>query len=140
MQPEITPRHDPEPNNSVKSVMSNVLLHLHQLVRKEMQLFKAEVAHNLKRLGLAVGLLAGAGIILLVGLNVLAGAGVAALVELGLAPGWAALAVTGIAVLIALILYARGMNIIKNTSLAPTETTEMLKRDAERLKETIHDA
>ena len=65
---------------------------------------------------------------------------VAALVEAGLTAGWAALAVAGAFILLAAILCAKGVQILKTTTLAPTETVGELKSDIKTLKETFDDA
>lgn len=121
------------------STISTVLEHLHNLIRKEMALIRAEFAEKLNRAAVAVAILTVAVIAVLTGLNVLAGALVALLVEMGLTAGWAALTVAGIFVLVAVILCLIGIRILKSISLAPTETVNALRRDARVLKESLHD-
>ncbi|MBO6602680.1 MAG: phage holin family protein [Roseicyclus sp.] len=121
------------------SLISSVLLHLSRLIRKEFELAKAEMSEKVNRAAFAIGLLVIGAILLLSALNVLAGAAVAGLVELGLTPGWAALAVAGVVLLIAAVLAARGISILKTTRFAPTETVETISNDFATLKESIHD-
>ena len=121
-----------------QSPVATVLQHLHGLVRKEIELVKVEVSHRLNRVAVAVGMLAVAAILALVGLNVLAGAATAFLVTLGMTPGLAALVVAGVVIVIALILLWRGIHILKTTSLSPADATRALERDAAVLKETLH--
>ncbi|WP_430449158.1 phage holin family protein [Rhodophyticola sp.] len=121
------------------SLISSVLLHLSRLIRKEFELAKAEMSEKVNRAAFAIGLLVIGAILLLSALNVLAGAAVAGLVELGLTPGWAALAVSGVVLLIAAVLAARGISILKTTRFAPTETVETISNDFATLKESIHD-
>ncbi|WP_227284744.1 phage holin family protein [Boseongicola sp. H5] len=121
------------------SLISSVLLHLSRLIRKEFELVKAEMSEKVNRAAFAIGLLVIGAILFLSALNVLAGAAVAGLVELGLTPGWAALAVAGVVLLIAAVLTARGISILKTTRFAPTETVETISNDFATLKESIHD-
>ncbi|RMA43076.1 phage holin family protein [Rhodophyticola porphyridii] len=121
------------------SLISSVLLHLSRLIRKEFELAKAEMSEKVNRAAFAIGLLVIGAILLLSALNVLAGAAVAGLVELGLTPGWAALSVAGVVLLIAAVLGARGISILKTTRFAPTETVETISNDFATLKESIHD-
>ncbi|WP_375551919.1 phage holin family protein [Rhodophyticola porphyridii] len=121
------------------SLISSVLLHLSRLIRKEFELAKAEMSEKVNRAAFAIGLLVIGAILFLSALNVLAGAAVAGLVELGLTPGWAALAVAGVVLLIAAVLAARGISILKTTRFAPTETVETISNDFATLKESIHD-
>ena len=120
--------------------MAEVLEHLSRLLRKEIDLARAEISRNLNRAGVAVAMIAVAAILVLSALNVLAVAAVAALVAAGLSASLAALIVGGGFALIAVILVLRGIHILKNLSLTPRETVGALRRDATILKEHIHDA
>lgn len=132
----VTSERPPQDNSAIQ----NALLHLHRLFRKEMELMKAEVSDRISRAAIGVAMIAVAGILALIGLNVLAGAVVALLAELGMTAGWASLTVAAVTLLIAVGLVLRGLNILKTTSLAPRNTLNALERDAEILKETIRDA
>jgi len=117
-----------------------VIAHMSNLVRKEVDLARAEVSESVNRAGVALGLLAGALVIALVSLNVLAAALVAAITEWGLDAGWASLIVgLGLAV-IALAMALKARSDLKLTNLAPSRATRSVRRDAEALKEaTTHD-
>ena len=128
---------DEERRKGTAGLFADVLTHVSNLVRKEMDLARAEMGENLQRAGVAVGLLVGAMVIALVALNVLAGALVAAIAELGLETGWAALIVGGVLALIAYLMVAKGLNDLKATSLAPTRTAKNVRRDAEAVKESM---
>jgi VIT1/CCC1 family predicted Fe2+/Mn2+ transporter len=130
---------EPDQPTRNATLISSVLEHLHRLIRKEMALIRAEMSQKLNRAAIAVGLITISVIAVLTGLNVLAGAAVALLVDLGLSSGWAALIVAGVFILIAAALCAKGVHMLKTTSLAPTETVAALKRDARILKESFHD-
>ena len=118
-------------------LVSDVLTHVSNLVRKEVDLARTEVSENVTRAGIAVGFLVGALVIALVALNVLAAALVAALTALGLDAGWAAIIVGGVLALIAFLMVSKGIKDLKLSSLAPTRTARNVQRDAETVKESI---
>ncbi|TFL19239.1 phage holin family protein [Jannaschia formosa] len=128
--PNVTPADDPSP-------IQSILLHAHRLVRKEIDLLKAEVSERVSKAGSAVVMIAIGAILLLPALNVLAAAAVTALVALELA-GWvASLIVAAVLIVIALILVMSGISTLKKTSFVPRDTIDTLERDARVLKETI---
>ncbi|WP_308918095.1 phage holin family protein [Jannaschia sp. LMIT008] len=142
--PHVTPNGGPgrteaEPTSArgASTLVTDVLTHVTNLVRKEMDLARTEISNNINRAGVAIGLLVGALVIALVALNVLAAALVAALTALGLDAGWAAIIVGGGLAVIAFAMVAKGLNDLKLTSLAPTRTMKNVERDAETVKETM---
>ena len=124
-------------DRSAPGLVSDVLTHVSNLVRAEVDLARTEVSENVSRAGTAIGLLVGAVVIALVALNVLAAALTAAIAELGIDAGWAALIVGGALAVLAFAMVAKGVNDLKLSSLAPTRTAKNVKRDAETVKETI---
>ena len=118
------------------SIISDVLSHVSNLVRKEVDLARAEISENLTKAGIAIGLIAGALIVALVALIVLATALVAALSEI-MEPGWAALLVGVAFAVIAFAMVMKGVNDLKGSSLAPTRTAKNVRRDAEVVKEAL---
>ncbi|MDT0682769.1 phage holin family protein [Roseicyclus sp. F158] len=132
------PPHEPvaEKGRGPIGLLSDAMNHVSNLLRNEMDLARAEISENVKRAAIAIGLLAAAGIIALVALNVLAAALVAALAETGLEPGWASLIVGVALAVIAFALVAKGSHDLKGTSLAPTRTSKNIKRDAEAVRDT----
>ena len=128
--------NDPAAARSTTGLFTEALSHVSSLVRKEVDLARAEVSENAKRAAVAIGLLVGAVVVALVALNVLAAALVAAITEMGLEAGWAALIVGGILGIIAFVMVAKGTNDLKASSLAPTRTVENVKRDARAVKES----
>lgn len=140
---ERDPRHDPAATDPVTALkgapglLNEVLTHVSNLVRKEVDLARTEVSENVTRAGVAIGLLVGAIVVALVALNVLAAALAAALTNLGIDAGWAALIVGGGLAIIALIMVSKGLKDLKLSSIAPTRTAKNVRRDAETVKETI---
>jgi hypothetical protein len=124
------------PNNkSAAGLLSDAIAHMSSLVRKEVDLARAEVSENMSRAGVAIGLLAGALVIALTALNVLAAALVAGLAETDLGPGWSALIVGLVLGAIALFLALKAKNDLKLSNIAPTRTAKNVQRDAQALKE-----
>lgn len=119
------------------SIISDVLSHVSNLVRKEVDLARAEMTENLTKAGIAVGLIAGALLVALVALNVLAAALVAAITNMGIDAGWSALIVGVLFAVIALVMAMKGLNDLKGSSLAPTRTAKNVRRDAEAVKEAL---
>ena len=122
-------------NKSAASLLSDAIAHMSSLVRKEVDLARAEVSENVNRAGVAVGLLAGALVIALVALNVLAAALVAGLTEWGLEAGWASLIVGLVLAAIALAMAVKAKNDLKLSNIAPSRTAKNVQRDAQALKE-----
>jgi uncharacterized membrane protein YqjE len=124
---------------SAGGLLGDALSHVSALVRSEVDLARAEINENLKKAGVAVGLLAGALVIGLVALNVLAVALVAALTAAGVPAGWSALIVGVVFAIIAAILVNKGLNDLKANSLAPTRTVKNIQRDANAVKEAVNE-
>ncbi len=106
-----------------------------RLVRAEVELAKAEMAEKAKRAGAGLGLLVGAGILAFYAVGVALTAAI-----LGLAvplPAWAAaLIVLGAMLLLAGILVAVGVHLLKRASTKPETTLDSLKDDVAALKPT----
>ena len=124
---------DPRPTGSL---LSDAINQLTRLVRGEVALAKAEVAQNIRNAGLGVGLLVGAVVLVFVALNVLVFALVAALGEL-IGPGWSALVVGVVILVVAAILAMRGLNALKPENLAPSRTVRNVQADAQTIKENV---
>ena len=127
---------DPRPTGSL---LSDAVNQLTRLVRGEVALAKAEVAQNIRSAGMGIGLLVGAVVLVFVALNVLVFALVAALGEL-IGPGWSALVVGVVILVVAAILAMRGMNALKPENLTPSRTVRNVQADAQTIKENVtHD-
>lgn len=128
-----------ESNKSAGSLLTEALSHVSSLMRKEVDLARAEVNENLKHAGVAVGLIVGAVVVALTALNVLSAALVAALTEAGIAAGWSAVIVGVLLAIVAYVMIQKGTNDLKLSSLAPSRTAKNVKRDAETMKEVYDD-
>lgn len=129
------PAHPPRERQ--RTSISEVISHVTNVVRKEIELARAELNEKVSQAGRAIALLAVAAIVALVALNVLAAALVGALAAAGLGAGWAALIVGGVLVIIALILVIKGAHDLKPENLAPTRTQQSAHRVAEAVKEKL---
>ncbi len=125
-------------NRSMATLLADAMSHMSTLIRREVDLARAEVNENINKAVTAVGLLVGAIVLALTALNVLSAALVAALTELGIEAGWSSLIVGALWAIIALALAMKGINDLKATSLAPTRTTRNVRRDADTVKESLN--
>ena len=128
-----------ESNKSAGSLLTEALSHVSSLMRKEVDLARAEVNENLKHAGVAIGLIVGAVVVAPTALNVLSAALVAALTEAGIAAGWSAVIVGVLLAIVAYVMVQKGTNDLKLSSLAPTRTAKNVKRDAATMKEVYDD-
>ncbi|AYE85893.1 MAG: phage holin family protein [Sulfitobacter sp.] len=128
-----------ESNKSAGSLLTEALSHVSSLMRKEVDLARAEVNENLKHAGVAIGLIVGAVVVALTALNVLSAALVAALTEAGIAAGWSAVIVGVLLAIVAYVMVQKGTSDLKLSSLAPTRTAKNVKRDAATMKEVYDD-
>ncbi len=130
---------DPENRKSASDMLGDALNHVSSLVRKEVDLARAEISENLNKAVAAIGMIVAGAIVILTTLNVLAAALVSALTEAGLDAGLSALIVGVCFAVIALILINKGVNDLKASSLAPTRTAKNVKRDATAIKDAYND-
>jgi len=125
-------------NRSVPDLLGDLVNQTSTLVRKEIQLVRAEVNDKVSLLGAAgAGLVIGA-FLLLASLIVLLQAAVAALIEYaGLSATVSALIVAIVVAVIGYIMLRRALDKIKASSLTPDRTVAQLSRDAAVIKEQV---
>lgn len=132
--------HDPEAHlmaetRSTPALIGDLITHVTELFRKEIQLFRVEINEAMGKI-VSAGIMLGAAFLLgFVGLIYLAGAAVLGIVAAGLAPVWAVLIVGGGLALIALILALVGKSRLSASSLKPHRTVDALSEDARMAKE-----
>lgn len=115
---------------SAGQLLGEIAADLSTLLRKEVELARAEIAAEAAKAGKGAGLLGGAGY----AAHMLALFGSLALVfGIGDATGlgWAALIVTGLWGLVAAVLAMSGRKTLRSMSAKPERTVESLKEDAE---------
>jgi uncharacterized membrane protein YqjE len=121
------------------ALFADVVQHMTGLVRGELDLAKAEFSENARRATAGVMMIVGASVLGVVALNLVAGAAVAILVALGFTAVWAALIVGGGLFLVAALLVHEGLGALGRTNFIPRRTVQNVQRDAEQIKEMIHD-
>ena len=122
-------------DRSLGELFSELARETSTLVRQEVNLAKTEMTQKAGRVGKDVGFLAIGGAIAYAGLLAILAAIIIALADLGL-PWWLSALLVGLVVAaIGYFLIQRGRNALKQEDLAPTQTIETLKEDAEWMKE-----
>jgi Putative Actinobacterial Holin-X, holin superfamily III len=122
-------------DRSLKELLSDLTTSVTTLVRKEIQLARAETSEKITQSMVAIGAIAAGGILALSALIVLLQALVIAIAELGVPPALASLIVGLVVAVIAYVLIHKGTNDLKATNLAPDRTIDSLRRDAHVIKE-----
>jgi hypothetical protein len=121
---------------SLGDLFSELAQETGMLVRQEVTLARTEITDSATRVGKNVGIIAAGGALAFCGLLA-----VIAAVILGLAnfmPAWLSALLVGIIVIaIAALIAMPAMNALKRTKLAPTETVESIKEDAQWLKNQV---
>ncbi|MGR3496927.1 phage holin family protein [Citreimonas sp.] len=120
------------------SLLVKVLRQFSTLMQDELALARAEMSRNAARAGAGVAMIAVAGIIALVALNVLAAALVAWIAANGFTAGVASLIVGGALLVLALIVALIGKSRLSASALSPSRTARNVERDVETVKEATH--
>jgi hypothetical protein len=107
------------------------------LVRQEVQLAKTELSENASRAARDLGVIAVGGLVAYAGFLVLLAAATLGLVATGLDPWLAALIVGAIVAVVGAVLVQRGLGALKREELAPRQTVETLKEDAQWAKQQV---
>jgi nucleoside permease NupC len=107
------------------------------LARKEFALLKAEMAANVRTLGMAIGMMIGAAVLAILSLIWLTQALVEWLATVVDSQSLAALIVGGVLAAAAVGLGLYGRSILSASSLTPDRSIESLRRDSEVLSESV---
>jgi hypothetical protein len=127
---------DSEPSRPIKELVSEFLEQGRRLVRAEVRLARAEVKAEVKKASAGAGLIAGGGVVVLLGAFTFVAFLVIALA--GVMPLWAS------ALLVAVLLLAGGAAIVFGGLQAmkkvhgPTKTIQTLKEDSQWASRTMH--
>lgn len=106
------------------------------LVRQEVTLAKAELTRNAARVGKQVGLLAVGGALGYAALLAIVAAAIMGLAEV--IPAWVSALVVGVVfAAIAGLLITKALHALKQTEIAPRQTIETLKEDAQWMKDQV---
>ncbi len=128
-----TPSQQKAAETSLGELVGEVSRDLSELMRKELELAKAELSESAKRAGMGAGLLGGAGYAALMAVFFLSVALWWGLGDLIDSLGWSAVIVAVIWGIIAAILYAVGRKRLKTVQGAP-KTVETVKEIPDALK------
>jgi hypothetical protein len=107
------------------------------LVRKEIQLARTEMTTRATTVGRDVAMVGAGGALAYAALLAALVAVALLLIEIGVTPWLAFLLVAAIVGVIAAVLIQRGRTELQKTPLAPTQTIETLKEDAEWAKQQV---
>lgn len=126
-----------EETRSVGSLLGDLGRQVSTLVRKEIELARIEVVSGVSRLGRGAAMAGVGGALVYAGLLALIGAAILGLIESGM-DAWAAALVVGLVVLVvgALITWS-GAGQIRTARLAPTQTAETVRENADFVKEQL---
>ncbi len=123
-------------NRSLGDLFAELTHETTTLVRQEVELAKTEMSHKAAEVGKDVGFLVAGGAVLYAGFLALVATVIIALAYA--IPWWLSALIVSIVVLaIGGFLVMRGMDNLKKTNLAPTQTLETLKEDATWTKDQI---
>ena len=122
-------------DRSISDLIGDLSGNVSTLMRKEIELARAETSEKVSQATVAVGSILGGAILALAALIVLLQALVIALTNAGIPAGWSALIVGVIVAGIAYVLIHKGTSDLKAGNLAPERTIYSLKQNAQTLKE-----
>lgn len=128
-------RIDPQ-EPSLGELLGGLVGNMQDLIRGEVGLAKQELKEEAKQAGVGAGMLAGAGVMALVGL-IFVGLTVTYALMIVL-PGWAAaLIVAAIFLIAGFILFSLGRQRLQSVDPVPRQTIESLKEDTEWIKQQV---
>lgn len=127
----------PRDERSLGELFAELARETGTLVRQEVELAKTEMTHKASRAGRDIGFLAVGGLVAYAGILALLAAAVLGLVAAGLDAWLAALIVGLIVAAVGYALVQRGLTALKREELAPRQTVETLKEDAQWAKEQV---
>jgi drug/metabolite transporter (DMT)-like permease len=121
---------------SLGDLFSELATETSTLVRQEVALAQTELTQKATRVGKNVGFLVVGGAVAYAALLA-----VIAAVIIGLSyfiPAWAAALIVGVVIgIVAFVLISSALSALKKTNLAPTQTVESIKEDAQWLKNQV---
>lgn len=129
---------DPRPTaTSIQSLIGDALRETNDLARKEIALFRAEMARNARQLVAGLACMVGAAVFAVVALLVLIDAFVKWLATVVGSEWLAALIVGGTLFVLALGMALWARSVLSLSTLAPTRTTRQVRQDAQALSERV---
>jgi uncharacterized membrane protein YqjE len=123
-----------EQNRSMPQLLGDALSQFTKLFQNEIDLARAELGEKAQQMGVALGFLTGAAVLVIPALVMALLALSAALLSAGWSQPLSYLASALIALLLVAALVAFGLNRLQARKLAPTETLRQLDKDKEAVK------
>jgi hypothetical protein len=124
-------------DRSIGELFAQLAKETSTLVRQEVTLAKTEMSQKAGEVGKQVGFLAIGGAVAYAGLLAIIAAIVIALASLGL-PWWLSALIVGVIVAaVGYFLVQRGLSALKRQNMAPQQTIDTIKEDAEWVKEQV---
>ena len=126
-----------EESRGIGDLLGDLGRQVSTLVRKEIDLAKVEVTSGVGRMSRGAAMAVAGGLLAYAGLLVLLGAIVLALIDAGLDPWLAALIVAAVVLVIGGVIVSMGVKGIREANPAPTETAETVRENVEFVKEQL---
>jgi nucleoside permease NupC len=123
--------------NSIQSLIGDALRETNELARKEIALFRTEMASNVRSLFIGLACFVGAAVFAVVALLVLVDALVKWLATIVGSEWLSALIVGGVLLVLAVGMALWGRSTMSLSTLAPTRTTRQVRQDARALSERV---
>ncbi len=136
-RPTNQPSNPASQDRSLGELFGDLSRETSELVREEVSLAKTEMSHKAAEVGKDVGFLAVGGAAAYAGLLALIATIIIGLAQAGVTWWLSALIVGLVVTAIGGFLVLRGLDNLKHTNLAPTETMDTLKEDAKWTKDQI---
>jgi hypothetical protein len=127
-------------DRSIGQLLSDLATETTVLVRKEIELAKAEISEKVSNVGIGVAALAAGGLVFFAGFLVLLDAAVYGLGRLLNTIGFPAVEALIVAIgtmVVGIIILMVGRNYLKAENLTPSRTAESLRRDKDMVKEHV---
>ncbi len=127
-------------DRSIGQLLSDLANETTILVRKEIELAKAEISEKVSQVGIGVAALAAGGVVFFAGFLVLLDAAVYGLGRLLDTYGFPALEALIVAIgtmVVGIIMLMVGRNYLKPENLTPSRTAQSLRRDKDMVKEHV---
>jgi hypothetical protein len=124
-------------NQSVPSIVTDLLSQFTLLLRKEGELARTEMSEKMTQVAVGIGLLLGGAVLMMPALVVVLLAVVAALDDAGMESSTAAFVVGGAVLLLGLIFVLIGMSRLKARKLVPRKTIHQLQEDVSVAKRQV---
>ncbi len=122
----------------ISDIFSDITEALTTLVRKEIQLARAEIAEKAGSVGTSLGVVGAGAILLLLAMIFVLHGVVSWLVSAGMSPTAANLIVGLVVLVIGGIAFSVGLSRLRSANLVPERTIDQLQRDAAVAKDQLH--